>query len=188
MRKIVLMMSVSVDGFIEGPNRELDWSSGGDEFHEHVDELLGAMSVFINGRVVYQLMADYWPTADSDPACAPHVARFAHIWREMPKMVFSRTLTRADWNTTIHREIVPAQLRELQLQPGGDMVVGGAELGAAFMEHDLIDEYRIYVHPAVIGRGRPLFRCPDKKLALHLAETRGFGSGVVLLRYERGAQ
>lgn len=185
MRKIVLMMSISLDGFIEGPNGELDWHSSGEELHRHVDELLGAMSVFINGRIVYQLMAAYWPTADADPACAPHIARFARIWREMPKIVFSRTLERADWNTTVLREIVPSQIRKLQSQPGGDMVVGGAELGAAFMEHDLIDEYRIYVHPAVIGRGKRLFQSPDKKIALRLAETRAFENGVVLLRYER---
>jgi dihydrofolate reductase len=185
MRKIILMMSVSVDGFIEGPNGELDWHSGGDEFHSHVDELLGGMSAFLNGRVVYELMAAYWPTADSNPSCTRHVAEFARIWREMPKIVFSRTLERAEWNTTVVRDVVPEQIRELQAQPGGDMVVGGAGLGAAFMEHDLIDEYRIYVHPIVIGRGKPLFRPSAQKIALRLGETRSFGNGVVLLRYER---
>ena len=185
MRKIILMMSVSVDGFIEGPNGELDWHSVGDEFFSHVDELLGPMSVFLNGRVLYENMARYWPTADSNPSCTPRVARFARIWREMPKIVFSRTLERAEWNTTVVREVVPERIRELQAQPGGDMVVGGAGLGAAFMEHDLIDEYRIYVHPIVIGRGKPLFRPSARRIALRLAETRTFGNGVVLLRYER---
>jgi len=185
MRKIILMMSVSVDGFIEGPNGELDWHSVGDEFHSHVDEQLGAMSAFLSGRVVYELMAGYWPMADSNPSCTRRVAEFARIWREMPKIVFSRTLERAEWNTTVVREVVPEQIRELQAQPGGDMVVSGALLGAAFMEHDLIDEYRIYVHPIVIGRGKPLFRPSAQKIALRLGETRTFGNGVVLLRYER---
>jgi dihydrofolate reductase len=186
MRKIILMMSVSLDGYFEGPNGELDWHSVGDEWFDHVDELLGGVSAFLNGRVLYQNMAAYWPMADKDPACTPHVARFARLWREMPKIVFSRTLERADWNASVLREVVPRQIRELQALPGGDMVLGGAGLGAAFMEQDLIDEYRIYVHPAVIGRGRPLFRRSDRKIALRLAETRAFGNGVVLLRYERG--
>jgi len=185
MRKIILMMSVSVDGFIEGPNGEIDWHSPGDDFHSHVDEELAAMSAFLHGRVVYELMAAFWPTADANPSCTPRVAAFARIWREMPKIVFSRTLERAEWNTTVIRKVVPEQMRALQAQPGGDMVVSGAGLGAAFIEHDLIDEYRIYVHPIVIGRGKPLFRPSLRRVALRLGETRTFGNGVVLLRYER---
>ena len=185
MRKIALMMSVSVDGFICGPNGELDWSSGGDELHNHFDDLLGGMGAFLHGRVVYELMAAYWPTADADPACTPRVARFARIWREMPKIVFSRTLQRADWNTTVAREVIPEHIQQLKSQPGGDMVVGGAGIGAAFMAHDLIDEYRIYVHPVVIGGGKPLFQPSAQTIPLRLAETRTFGNGVVLLRYER---
>jgi dihydrofolate reductase len=185
MRKIILMMSVSVDGFIEGPNGELDWHSVSDEFFSHVDELLGGMSAFLNGRVVYELMAAYWPTADNDPTCTPRVAAFARLWREMPKIVFSRTLEGAEWNTTVVREVDPEQIRELQARQGGDMVLGGAGLGASFMERDLIDEYRIYVHPVAIGRGKPLFRPSAQRIALRLGETRSFGNGVVLLRYER---
>jgi dihydrofolate reductase len=83
------------------------------------------------------------------------------------------------------REVDPEQIRELRAQPGGDMVVGGEGLGAAFMEHDLIDEYRICVHPILIGRGKPLFRPSAERIALRLGETRTFGNGVVLLRYER---
>lgn len=185
MRKIILMMGMSVDGFIEGPNREIDWHCGSDEYFRHVDELLGTMSAFIHGRVVYELMAAYWPTADADPSCTRRVAEFARLWRELPKFVFSKTLERAEWNSTVFREVVPEQIRELQAQPGGDMVVGGADIGASFMKHDLIDEYRIYVHPILIGQGRPLFRPSTQKFPLRLAETRTFENGVVLLRYER---
>jgi dihydrofolate reductase len=103
----------------------------------------------------------------------------------MPKIVFSRTLERADWNTTVVRDVVPEQVMELEAQPGGDLVLGGADIAAAFMRHDLIDEYRLYVHPVVIGRGKPLFPASDTRLNLQLAETRTFGNGVVLLRYRR---
>jgi dihydrofolate reductase len=82
------------------------------------------------------------------------------------------------------REVVAEEIQELKAQPGGDMVLGGADLAAAFMRHDLIDEYRLYVHPVVVGRGKPLFRPSDVRVNLRLAETRTFGNGVVLLRYQ----
>jgi dihydrofolate reductase len=189
MRKIILMMSVSLDGFFEGPDRELDWGLVDDELHRHFNEQLGSMGAFLDGRVTYELMAGYWPTADTDPTSPGPVVEFARIWRDMPKIVYSRTLERADWNTTVVRDVVPEEVMELKAQPGGDMVIGGANLAATFMRHDLIDEYRLYVHPVVIGRGKPLFPTSDAKIDLRLAETRPFGNGVVLLRYERpGAQ
>ncbi len=113
------------------------------------------------------------------------MVEFAGIWRDMPKIVYSRTLERADWNTTIVRDVVVEEIMALKAQPGGDLSLGGADLTAAFMQHDLIDEYRIYVHPILIGRGKPLFPASDAKINLQLAETRTFGNGVVLLRYER---
>jgi dihydrofolate reductase len=182
MRKIVLMMSVSLDGFMEGPNREIDWHLVDDELHHHFNKQLGAMGAFLDGRVTYELMAEYWPTADKDPAATEPVAEFARIWRDMPKIVFSRTLQRADWNTTIVREFVPEDMRKLKAEPGGDLAIGGADLAASFMRHDLIDEYRLYVHPVVIGRGKPLF--PDLTMRLRLAGTRTFGNGVALLHYQ----
>jgi len=185
MRKIILMMSVSLDGFIEGPNRELDWHLVDDELHSHFNEELGAMGAFLDGRVTYELMADFWPTADADPSSPGPIVEFARIWRDMPKIVFSRTLEEADWNTTVVREVVVEEVMELKAQPGGDLALGGADLAATFMRHDLIDEYRLYVHPVVIGRGKPLFQPSDTKVDLRLAETRTFGNGVVLLRYQR---
>jgi len=185
MRKIILWMSVSVDGFFEGPNRELDWHMVDDELHRHFNEELGAMGAFLDGRVTYELMAGFWPTADEDPTSPPPVAEFARIWRDMPKIVYSRTLEHAGWNTTIMRDVVPEEVMALKAQPGGDMVLGGADLAATFMRHDLIDEYRLYVHPVLIGRGKRLFGPRDAPIPLRLAETRSFGNGVVLLRYAR---
>jgi dihydrofolate reductase len=143
------------------------------------------MSAFLNGRVTYELMAEFWPTADTDPASTGPMVEFARIWRDVPKIVFSRTLERADWNTTVVRDVVAGEIAELKAQPGGDMVLGGVDLAAAFMRDDLIDEYRIYVHPIVIGRGKPLFPASDAQISLRLVETRTFGNGVVLLRYQR---
>jgi dihydrofolate reductase len=185
MRKIILMMSVSLDGFIEGPNREIDWHMVDDELHSHFNEQLEAMGAFLNGRVTYELMAEFWPTADKDPSSTKPVVDFARIWRDMPKIVFSKTLERADWNTTVVRDVVVEDIMKLKAQPGGDLALGGADLAAAFMEHDLIDEFRLYVHPIIIGRGKPLFTTSDAKIELRRVETRTFGNGVVLLRYER---
>ncbi len=131
------------------------------------------------------LMAGFWPTADTDPSSTKPMVEFARIWRNMPRIVFSRTLERADWNIVVVREVIADESMELKAQPGGDLVLGGADLAAAFMRGDLIDEYRLYVHPIVIGQGKPLFQASDAKINLQLAETRTFGNGVVLLRYQR---
>jgi dihydrofolate reductase len=184
-RKLILMSGISLDGFIEGPNREIDWHMVDEELHQHFNDELATMGAFLGGRVTYELMADFWPTADEDPSNPPTMIEFARIWRVMPKFVYSRTLEKADWNTTIFREVVPAEIEELKSQPGGDLLLGGADLAVSFMEHDLIDEFRIYVHPILIGRGKPLFSHSDTMQVLRLAETRVFGNGVVLLRYAR---
>lgn len=185
MRKIILSMSVSLDGFIERPDRQIDWHQVDDELHRHLNEQLRQMGAFMSGRVTHELMADFWPTADADPSITGPMAEFAGIWRDTPKIVFSRTLERADWNTTILREVVPEEIKALKAQPGGDLALGGADLAAAFLAHDLIDEYHVYVHPVLIGRGKPLFPATDATTFLRLAGTRAFGNGVVLLHYRR---
>jgi dihydrofolate reductase len=183
MRKLILMMSVSLDGFFEGPHHELDWQLVDDELHRHFNERLRRMSAFLDGRVTYELMAGYWPTADQDPSSPAPVAEFARIWRDIPKIVYSTSLERADWNTSVVRAVVPEEIRTLKAQAGGDMVVGGANLAATFMRHNLIDEYWLYIHPVLIGRGTPLFPRSGSTTNLRLTETQTFGSGVVLLRY-----
>ncbi|MGW0392028.1 dihydrofolate reductase family protein [Streptomyces sp. NPDC003042] len=186
MRKIVLVMSVSLDGFIEGPERQIDWHVVDDELHQHFNDTLRQMGGFLHGRVIYELMADFWPTADADPAISGPMAEFAGIWRDMPKYVYSRTLPRADWNTTVVRDVVPSEVAALKARPGGDLCLGGADLAASFLRHDLVDAYRIYVHPVRIGRGKPLFPPTDTPVVpLRLADTHAFGNGVVLLHYER---
>ncbi len=188
MRKIIFMMSVSLDGFMEGPNHELDWHLIDEELHGHFNDELGAMSAFLEGRVAYELMDEFWPTADDDPASPPTIVEFARIWREMPKIVYSKTLERADGKSEIVREVDPDAVNELKVQPGGNMALGGANLAASFMRLDLVDEFRVYVHPVLIGRGRPMFQPADERIDLQLTQTRTFGNGVVLLRYERRDQ
>jgi dihydrofolate reductase len=185
LRKVVLTMSISLDGYIEGPNREIDWHLVDEEVHQYFNDQLRDVGAFLDGRVTHELMADFWPTADADPSASAQVKEFAQIWRDTPKIVYSRTLERADWNTTIVREVVPAEVAALKAMPGGDLSLGGADLAASFMRHGLIDEFHLCVHPVLIGAGKPLFPASGAAVNLRLLETRRFGNGVVLLRYER---
>lgn len=174
---------VSLDGFFEGLDRDISWHMVDDELHRHFNQQLSTMGAFLDGRVTYELMEEFWPTADQDPAAGSVMAEFARIWRDMPKIVYSRTLTSAAWNTTVVREVVPEEVLALKEQPGGDLALGGAELADTFRRLGLIDEYWLYVHPVLIGRGRPLFKAADSMAQLRLLETRAFGNGVALLRY-----
>ncbi|MEV0635289.1 dihydrofolate reductase family protein [Streptomyces sp. NPDC050619] len=185
MRKVVLMMSISLDGYIEGPGRDISWHRVDDELHAYFNETISRMGGLLSGRVTHELMAAFWPTADSDPEVPPVMAEFAGIWREMPKIVYSRTLERADWNTTVVRDVVPDEVRALKEQPGGDLGLGGAEVAAEFLRHGLVDEFHVCVHPVLVGRGKPLFPQADTLTSLRLTESRTFGNGVVLLRYEQ---
>ena len=186
VRKIVVWIGVSLDGFMAGPDGEIDWHLVDDELHAHMNEGLRGMGAFLMGRVTYEGMEGFWPTADQDPASTPPMLEFAGIWPQVPKVVYSRTLERVGPNATLVRDVVPEEVRALKAQPGGDMTLGGANLAATFERLGLVDEYRLYVQPVSIGRGRPLFPV-DRRLEFDLAETRAFGNGVVLLRYGRRA-
>lgn len=182
MRNIVVQISISLDGYIEGPNRDISWAMISEEVHADVNEFLAPMSAFLMGRVTYELLAAFWPTADADPNSTPAMLEFAGIWRKMPRVVYSRTLEDVDSNSTIVREVIPEEVRALKAQPGGDMSLGGPNLAASFLRHGLIDEFRIYVHPVAIGAGTALFPA-GVTVDLDLLESRTFANGVVLLYY-----
>jgi dihydrofolate reductase len=175
-------MSVSVDGFFEGPEHDIGWHLVDEEVHAYVNGTLRGMSAFLEGRRVYELMESYWPTADEDPDSPEPVREFAGIWRETPKIVYSRTLESVGPNATLEREVDPDAVRALKAQDGGDMSLGGADLLRTFLGHGLVDEFWLYVNPVVIGKGTPLFP-DDVRLALTLLETRRFANGVVRNRY-----
>ncbi|MER8047574.1 dihydrofolate reductase family protein [Streptomyces sp. NPDC094032] len=183
--KIVLFAGVSLDGYIEGPDHDIAWHRVDEELHLHFNEQLAAMGRFLSGRRTHQLMTDFWPTADADPESSPATREFAGIWRTMPKTVYSTTLDRADWNTTVVPRVDPAEVRALAASSDGDLTLSGANLAASFRDHDLIDVYQIYVHPVLIGRGTPLLTPTDTFNDLRLDTTRTFPNGVVMLRYEK---
>lgn len=178
-------MMVSLDGFVEGPNRELDWSAPDQELHEFANDQARERGAFLYGRRLYELMAEYWPSADTNPSAPEHEIEFARIWRDKPKIVFSRTLAKVEWNSRLVRGDIAEEVTQLKEQPGKDLEVGGPNLASTFMRLGLVDEYRVIVHPVVLGSGTPFFPALDSTIDLSLVETRTFGCGVVYLRYQR---
>jgi dihydrofolate reductase len=180
VRKIVLFNMMTLDGFFAGPNGDIDWHKTDDEFNDFANEQLGQAGGLLFGRVTYQLMESYWPTATDDP-------EVARSMNELPKFVVSRTLTSVDWQNTTLLHDADAALSKLKEEPGSDLFLfGSANLAAALTEAGLIDEYRVMVSPMLLGSGRPLFE-GGTLLDLDLLSTRPFRSGNVLLTYQRAA-
>jgi dihydrofolate reductase len=183
MRKAIYEIMASLDGFIEGPNHELDWAIVDEELHRYINGQERAIGAHLYGRRMYETMS-YWQTADADPSNPAYVVEYARIWQNMPKIVFSRTLEHVEGNARLVRDNIAEEIAKLKAQPGKDMVLGGADIASTFIRLGLVDEYRLYVHPVVLGSGTRVFPSLDNKIDLRLTETRPFGSGVVLLRYQ----
>jgi dihydrofolate reductase len=183
MRKVTYAMSVSLDGFIEATNGDLSWSYPDEELHKHFNDRESLIDTYLYGRRLYENMAAYWPTADENLSAPKHEIEYARIWKSKPKIVFSKTLVQVGWNSRLVRGNIADEVSRLKAEAGKDMCVAGAEIASTFIRLGLIDEYWLYLHPVVLGGGKPMFgRMPDK-INLQLVETRRFGSGVVLLRY-----
>ena len=176
-------MGVSLDGFIVGPDGEIDWSAPDEELHRFHNQQARETGAQLYGRRLYEVMT-FWEKADEDPAVAEPIREFAQIWRRTPKIVFSRTLASVDGSNMRLATGEPAdEVARLKREPGEDLAVGGAGVASSLIRCDLVDEFRLFVSPVVLGAGTPYF--PDHRLDLELLETRTFGSRVVYLRYRR---
>jgi dihydrofolate reductase len=185
-RRLYVSIVVSLDGFIEGPQRELDWFEDGDpEFERYCDEMLDSVGLALYGRRSYELMLQYWPNAEKNPQSAADL-RFARKMNALPKLVLSRTLETAEWNnTTILKGDVGERIRELKRTPGKPIVAwAGAGLVRTLAELDLIDEYRLIVHPVLLGSGTSLFQGIEGRRKLRLVGTTQLGQRLVVLCYE----
>ena len=182
MRKLFSFNMVSLDGFFEGPNQDINWHNVDDEFNQFAIEQTSTVDTLLFGRVTYQLMASYWPT----PAATTDDPIVADLMNRLPKIVFSRTLQKAEWhNTRLIKDHIAEEISKLKQQPGKDLALfGSANLLSTLMQMDLIDEHRIMVNPVVLGSGNPLFKGIKDKLSLKLLKTRTFSSGNVLLYYQ----
>jgi dihydrofolate reductase len=188
MRKIIYLLNVSLDGFIETPDRKTDWAIIDEAFHTFAYQQTRQMGVFLYGRRMYELMAADWPRVAADPSAPAYMAEFARMWKDKPKVVFSKTLDKVAWNSRLVRENIPEAVAALKAQPGGDMSVGGAGLAASFMRLGLIDGFRLFIHPVVLGNGTPFFPTLAERIDLRLVDTRTFDTGVVYLSYLRTGQ
>jgi len=176
MRTLFWQMMMSLDGFIEGPNREIDWFVTDEDFGRYVLEMEKSIDTILFGRVTYEMMAQYWPSSKEPEA---------PMMNDTPKIVFSRTLKKLDWkNSRLAGADVAAEIGRLKRQPGKEIAMfGSADLAATLIRLGLIDEYRIFVNPVVLGRGNPMFKDVGDKLALKLSKATPFRSGNVLLYY-----
>lgn len=180
MRKIVLAINVSLDGFAD---HTVAVAADG-ELHEFFRNLLDETDIAIFGRVTYQLMADYWPHAHEDPKATRGELEFADKFNAIPKIVFSRTLEQADWNNTkLIRDNMVDEVIRLKQEPGRNISIGGISVAQEFMRRGLIDEYWLVVQPVVCGKGRRLFDGLNGEIKLRLVDTKTFKSGVVVLHY-----
>ena len=186
MRKIIVSNYVTLDGFFAGPKGEIDWFVWDEEMANYSKGLLTSMDTILFGRVTYELMAGYWPTA-SPPAEDPVII---DAMNSLPKFVFSKTLEKVDWkNSTLVKGNIADEVAVLKQKPGKDIVIyGSGSIISALAQEGLIDDYLLFVNPVVLGDGKPLFNGIMNRLDLKLLGTRTFQCGVVLLRYQPAAR
>ena len=185
MRRLIYSMTVSLDGFIAGPDGGIDWSAPDEELFRFHTQRVRETGVQLCGRRLYETML-YWETAQESELTADHL-EFARIWKALPKVVFSTTLESVVGNTRLVRDRVGAEVAALKEQPGKDIEVGGAGLAGTCMQLGLIDEWQLFVTPVLLGGGTPYFPALDERANLELVETRTFGARVVYLRYRRAS-
>jgi dihydrofolate reductase len=191
MRKVILFMVVSLDGFVGGPNGELDWEVRDEEVSKLlIGDLLATVDTMLLGRVLYQGFRQAWPAMASDPSSPKELVDFAHWIEGTPKVVFSKTLEKTEWQNSRlvsveTDEDVAKEVARLKEQPGGDMVVfGGARFAQTLSRLGLIDEYRLKLQPVALGSGLLLFKDVESRVGLKLVKSQAFKSGVVALCYQ----
>ncbi|HTE32123.1 MAG TPA: dihydrofolate reductase family protein [Chryseolinea sp.] len=180
MRKVILSVMVSLDGMIETTNPEEEWFVWDDEMAEYFNTFFKSLDAFIYGRKAYESMLNYWPAA---------TGKFADIMNNTPKFVFSRTLKKAEWNSTIISGNIREEMMKIKSQPGKDIALfAGAEIACAFIKEGLIDEFRLIVNPVVLGKGTPLFNDFTTKFLLKFTKAQPFNCGNVILYYQPNNQ
>jgi dihydrofolate reductase len=192
MRKIILAMQMTLDGFSTGPNGEMDWLPPFDseeawkDLHQEMWNQIDNADAMLLGRVTYQIWETYWPAAASNPNSNENDRKFSRYAEETQKIVFSNTLDKVTWkNTRLIKDNIAEEVMKLKQLPGKNMyLVGGATLAQTFTKLGLIDEYNIIVHPVILGNGKPLLRDVNVRRNLKLLNTKTYNSGAVGLSYQ----
>ncbi len=183
MRSVTYSMGVSLDGYIVGPDGAFDWTAPDEEVFRFVTEEIRGVGVHLLGRRLYETML-YWETADQDPSLDDSMLEWTAIWKALPKVVFSTTVSAVQGNARLASGSLTEEIGRLRAEPGeGDIAIGGAALAAEAAGLGLIDEYRARVYPVLVGGGVPFFPQRQRRVDLELIETRTFTSRIVYLRY-----
>jgi dihydrofolate reductase len=183
MRSVIYSMSVSLDGYIVGPDGRFDWTVPNEDVFRFVTDRTRELAAHVMGRRLYETML-YWETADQNPSLDFDTVEWASIWRPLPKIVFSTTLSAVEGNARLASGSLVEEIDRLRAEPGdGDIGIGGATLAGEAARLGLIDEFRLIVHPVLVGGGIPFFPQDERRLDLELIESRTFSSGAVYLRY-----
>ena len=189
MRHVILFSHVSLDGFTEGPDGELDWITVDDEGWDEVMALQETADAALFGRVNYEGFEAYWPTAAENPSATPYEVAHARWLEQADRVVFSKTLQTVTWKgTRIVRDDIAGAIASMKQQSGKNMwLFGGANIAQTLMKLGLIDEYRLMVNPVILGGGKPLFHGLTERIALKLVNAKTLHSGVVELHYQSDA-
>jgi dihydrofolate reductase len=188
MRSVTYSMNVSLDGYIVGPDGSFEWTAPDEEVFRFWTDELRQVGVHLLGRRLYETML-YWETADQDPSLDDAMLEWAALWKRLPKVVFSTTLSAVQGNTRLVSGGVAEEIERLRAEPGeGEIAIGGATLAAEAAASGLIDEYRAVVYPVLVGGGISFFPQQERRVDLELVETRTFSSRFVYLRYRVARQ
>jgi dihydrofolate reductase len=183
MRSVIYAMNVSLDGYIAGPDGSFDWTTPDEEVFRFWTDQTRELAAHVMGRRLYETML-YWETADQNPSLDYDDLEWASVWRPLPKVVFSTTLSAVEGNARLASGGLVEEIERLRGEPGdGDIGIGGATLGGEAVQLGLIDEFRTMVYPVVVGGGTPFYPQRERRIDLELIESRTFGSRVVYLRY-----
>ena len=186
MRKLVVSMNVTLDGYMSGPGTALDWhfENWTSDMAESLSRELGNADTIILGRITYHAMADYWPSRSDCMSCAREDIAYAEMMNNYTKLVFSKTIIRAEWNNSqVIRHDIGPEIMKLKKGEGKNMIVyGSGRLVKALMRSNLIDEYLLWIHPVLLGDGIPFFN-ENQKQNLLLIDGKTFDSGVIAMRY-----
>lgn len=187
MNRIISFAHISLDGFVAGPNREMDWITINEEIFDHVGNRINETDTALYGRVTYELMESYWPYAGNEPGASKHDIEHAGWYKQARKVVLSKTMKETgSSNTKIIGSNLTNSIQELKQEGGGSkeiLVFGSPTATHSLMEQNLIDGYWLFLNPVILGNGIPLFVKGKEKIKLDFISSLPFASGVVELNY-----
>jgi dihydrofolate reductase len=185
MRKITSFMHISLDGFVAGPNGEMDWIKIDEEIFDFVGKRISVGDTALYGRVTYEMMENYWPTAGDKPTATKHDIEHSRWYKKVNKIVLSKTMKDTNLtNTKIINENLSDIINEIKQQSGNEILLFGSPTAThSLIKLNLIDGYWLFVNPIILGRGIPLFVDIKDKIELKLLTTRQFTCGVTELNY-----